>query len=164
MEKIGAGVIGLGTMGPTHAKWYALMPEVELKAVCDTVESRAKRVAAEYNVDWYVDYRELLERRDIDAVDIVIIDLQRVGGVTEWMKVAAIAEAWNLPVASHLFNDFSAHLIAAIPNGLIVEYMPWWDEIYEEPPQVVEGSLKISDKPGVGLQLNRSALKKYEMT
>lgn len=72
MEKIGAGVIGLGTMGPTHAKWYALMPEVELKAVCDTVESRAKRVAAEYNVDWYVDYRELLERRDIDAVDIVI--------------------------------------------------------------------------------------------
>ena len=79
------------------------------------------------------------------------------------MKVAAIAEAWNLPVASHLFHDFSAHLIAAIPNGLIVEYMPWWDEIYEEPPQLVEGSMKISDKPGVGLGLNRRALKKYEM-
>ena len=105
-------------------------------------------------------FRRLIEKR---AVDIVIVDLVRCGGITEWMKIAAMAEAWNLPVASHCFHDFSAHVIAAIPNGLIVEYMPWWDVIYEEPPQVVDGCFRISDKPGLGLELNLEAMKKYEI-
>ena len=106
------------------------------------------------------EFRQLMEKR---ASDILIVDLQRVGGVTEWMKVAAIAQAWNIPVASHLFHEFSVHLVAAIPNGLIVEYMPWWDFIYQEPPQVKDGYIKISGKPGLGLELDPDALKKYEM-
>ena len=80
------------------------------------------------------------------------------------MKVAAMAEAWNVSVASHLFHDFSPHLVAAAPNGLIVEYMPWWDDIYQEPPQVLDGALNISDSPGVGLELDRDVIKRYEMT
>ena len=105
-------------------------------------------------------FRPLLEKR---AVDILIVDLMRVGGVTEWMKVAAMAEAWNIPVASHLFHEFSAHLIAAIPNGLIVEYMPWWDDIYQEPPQIKDGFLDIPDKAGLGWELDNEAVRKYEM-
>jgi len=105
-------------------------------------------------------FRPLLEKR---STDILIVDLQRAGGVTEWIKVATMAEAWNLPVASHLFHDFSMHLIAAIPNGLIVEYMPWWDAIYQEPPQVKDGYIKIPDKPGLGLELDPEAIKKYQM-
>jgi len=105
-------------------------------------------------------FRPLLEKR---SADILIVDLQRVGGVTEWIKVATIAEAWNLPVASHLFHDFSMHLIAAIPNGLIVEYMPWWDAIYQEPPQVKDGYIRIPDKPGLGLELDAEAIKRYQM-
>jgi L-alanine-DL-glutamate epimerase-like enolase superfamily enzyme len=105
-------------------------------------------------------FRSLLESK---AADILIIDLQRVGGVTEWMKVAAMAQAWNIAVASHLFHDFLAHLVAAVPNGLVVEYMPWWDDIYLEPPKVVDGMMRISDKPGLGLELDRSAIKRFEM-
>ncbi len=105
-------------------------------------------------------FRHLIEKK---AADILIVDLQRVGGVTEWMKVAAMAQAWNLPVASHIFNDFSIHLVAAIPNGLIVEYMPWWDVIYKIPPQVKDGYIEIPREPGLGLELDLKALKKYEL-
>ena len=104
-------------------------------------------------------FRQLIDQR---AADIIMVDLQEVGGITEWMKVAAMAEARNLPVASHLFDDFSAHLVAAIPNGLIVEYLPWVDVIYQTPPQVRDGYMEISNMPGLGLELDPEALKKYE--
>jgi L-alanine-DL-glutamate epimerase-like enolase superfamily enzyme len=105
-------------------------------------------------------FRPLLEK---GSGDILIVDVQRVGGVTEFMKVAAMAQAWNRPVASHLFHDVSVHLIAAIPNGLIVEYMPWWDVIYEEPPQVRDGMMTVPEGPGWGMKLNPAALKKYAL-
>jgi L-alanine-DL-glutamate epimerase-like enolase superfamily enzyme len=105
-------------------------------------------------------FRTLLEKR---AVDILIVDLQRVGGVTEWMRVATMAQAWNLPVASHVFHDFSVHLVAAIPNGLIVEYMPFWDSIYREPPQIKDGNIKVPDKPGLGLELDPQVIKRYRI-
>ncbi len=105
-------------------------------------------------------FRPLLEKR---AVDILIIDLMCVGGVTEWMRVATMAQAWNLPVASHIFHDFSPHLIAAIPNGVFVEYLPWWDVIYQEPHKIMDGHIRIPNKPGLGLELDPRAIKKYEM-
>ncbi|MFC1941859.1 mandelate racemase/muconate lactonizing enzyme family protein [Chloroflexota bacterium] len=106
-------------------------------------------------------FRRLIEQK---AADIIIVDVLRCGGITEWMKIAAMAEAWNLPIASHCVHDVSAHVIAAIPNGLIVEYMPWWDVIYKEPPQVKDGCIKISDKPGLGLELDPEVIKKYRMS
>ena len=90
------------------------------------------------------EFRALLEKR---AAHVLIVDLQRVGGVTEWMKVAAMAQAWNVPVASHLFDEFSVHLVAAVPNGCMVEYMPWWDVIYQEPPVVENGYMSVPDSP-----------------
>lgn len=107
------------------------------------------------------DFRRLIES---GAGDIFLVDLQRVGGITEWMKIAAMAEAWNLPVTSHLFHDFSMHLVAAVPNGLMVEYMPWYDKIYQEPPHVKDGFMEIPDTPGLGLELDPQALKKYKLT
>ena len=67
------------------------------------------------------------------SVDIVMIDLVRVGGITQWMKVAGMAEAFNLPVVSHLIPEVHVHLVAAIPNGLTVEYMPWTARLFERP-------------------------------
>jgi L-alanine-DL-glutamate epimerase-like enolase superfamily enzyme len=105
-------------------------------------------------------FRPLFEKR---AVDVLIIDIMCVGGVTEWMKVAAMAQAWNMPVAGHLFHEFMPHLVAAVPNGLFVEYLPWWEIIYKEPPQIKDGYIKIPDKPGLGWELDPKVLKKYEM-
>ena len=53
-----------------------------------------------------------------------MVDLVRVGGMTQFMKVAGMAEAFNMPVVSHLIPEFQVHLISAIPNGLTVEYFP----------------------------------------
>jgi L-alanine-DL-glutamate epimerase-like enolase superfamily enzyme len=89
------------------------------------------------------------------SVDIIMIDLNRVGGISNWMKVAAMAEAFNLPVVSHLFPEIHVHLVSAIPNGLTVEYMPWSFRLFEEVPVPVNGELVVPTKPGLGLQFNR---------
>jgi len=70
-RKVRLGIIGVGVQGPMHAEWSANLREAELVAVCDLVESRAKEVASRYQCDFYGDYHELLNRRDIDAVIIV---------------------------------------------------------------------------------------------
>ena len=106
------------------------------------------------------EFRGLIEQH---SADILIVDLQAVGGVTEWMKVAALAQAWNLPIASHIFMDVSVHLAAAAPNAVFVEYMPWWDRIYANPPEVKNGYVVVPEDPGLGLVLDEEAIAKYRV-
>ena len=115
--------------------------------------------AGEYHYG-IVPFRHLLEAR---SVDIVMIDLLRVGGITQWMKVAGMAEAFNLPVVSHLIPEIHVHLIAAIPNGLTVEYMPWTLRLYEETPTIEDGRLVVPAKPGLGLAFDQAAIKRYQV-
>jgi L-alanine-DL-glutamate epimerase-like enolase superfamily enzyme len=105
-------------------------------------------------------FREMIEAR---SVDIVMIDLARVGGVTPWLKVAAMAEAFNLPVVSHVIPEFHVHLIAAVPNGLTVEYMPWMLKLFEETPPIERGELVLPDKPGFGLKFDEAAVKSFRV-
>ncbi len=97
------------------------------------------------------------------AIDIVMIDLLRVGGITQWMKVAGMAEAFNLPVVSHLIPEIHVHLVAAVPNGLTVEYMPWSLRLFEEPPAMEAGQLAVPKKPGLGLAFDQAAIKRYQV-
>ena len=97
-------------------------------------------------------FRHMIEAH---SVDIIMIDLNRVGGISNWMKVAAMAEAFNLPVVSHLLPEIHVHLISAIPNGLTVEYMPWSFKLFEEVPAPVNGEIIVPTKPGLGLEFNR---------
>ena len=103
-------------------------------------------------------FRQMLEAR---SVDIVMIDLMRAGGITGWLKIAGMAEAFNLPVVNHVCPEVSVHLVAAIPNGLTVEYMPWSLKLFEEVPLPVKGHLTVPDKPGLGLKFDETALKRY---
>ena len=95
------------------------------------------------------------------AVDITMIDLLRVGGVTQWMKVAGMAEAFNKPVASHLLPEIHAHLVAAVPNGLVVEYMPWTWRLFDNPPMPVNGEMTVPTGPGLGLNFAPDLFDKY---
>ena len=115
--------------------------------------------AGEYHYG-IVPFRHMLEAR---SIDVVMIDLLRVGGITQWMKVAGMAEAFNLPVVSHLVPELHVHLIAAIPHGLTVEYMPWTLRLYEETPRLENGHLIVPDKPGLGLAFDQAALKRYQV-
>ena len=98
-------------------------------------------------------FRQMLALR---SVDIVMIDLVRVGGITQWMKVAGMAEAHNIPVVSHLIPEVHVHLIAAIPNGEIVEYMPWCRNLFDAPPIPEKGMMTVPTAPGLGLAFTRA--------
>jgi L-alanine-DL-glutamate epimerase-like enolase superfamily enzyme len=115
--------------------------------------------AGEYHYG-IVPFRHLLEAR---SIDIVMIDLLRVGGITQWMKVAGMAEAFNTPVVSHLVPEIHVHLVAAIPNGLTVEYMPWSLRLFEETPVMERGELVVPNKPGLGLAFDPAAVKRYQV-
>ena len=106
-------------------------------------------------------FRHMLEAR---SIDIVMIDLLRVGGITQWMKVAGMAEAFNVPVVSHLIPEIHVHLVAAIPHGLTVEYMPWTLRLYEETPAIEDGKIVVPQKPGLGLKFDAAVLKKYQVS
>jgi L-talarate/galactarate dehydratase len=115
--------------------------------------------AGEYHYG-IVPFRHMLEAR---SIDVVMIDLLRAGGITQWMKIAGMAEAFNLPVVSHLVPELHVHLIAAIPNGLTVEYMPWTLRLWEETPKLDRGQLVVPTKPGLGLAFDHAALKRYQV-
>ena len=105
-------------------------------------------------------FRTQLERR---SIDIVMVDLLRVGGITQWMKVAHMAEAFNLPVVSHLATEVLVHCVAACPNGLTVEHMPWTFELFTTEPKVVEGELVLPTTPGLGIEFDEDKLSHYEL-
>ena len=108
-------------------------------------------------------FKDLLSR---GAADIVQPDVGRVGGVTEWMKVAVIADAFNLPVASHGYQLVHLHMACATPNMMVVECLGTVEAsdliLYKDFP-VPAGSewSPDPDKPGLGLELDPAAVEKY---
>ena len=100
------------------------------------------------------------------AVDIAQPDVGRVGGVTEWMKVAHLAQAFNLPVAPHSIQLVHLHVACAAPNLKVVEYMNTNLEVdriwYTEFPQQKDGMwAPFADKPGLGLELDPHAVEQW---
>ena len=77
-------------------------------------------------------------------------------------EVAGMAEAFNRPVASHLLPEIHVHLIAAVPNGLVVEYMPWTWRLIENPPIPEKGGqIAVPTGAGLGLKFAPDLFEKY---
>jgi L-alanine-DL-glutamate epimerase-like enolase superfamily enzyme len=119
--------------------------------MAEVARALATPLAAGEYVYGSVPFRHMLEAR---AVDVVMIDVLRAGGITGWLKIAGMAQAFNLPVVSHLLPEVHVHLIAAIPNGLTVEYMPWSCPLFREVPVQVDGVITVPTKPGLGLEFD----------
>jgi L-alanine-DL-glutamate epimerase-like enolase superfamily enzyme len=109
------------------------------------------------------DYSKLGFKRLIDAgaADMPMADLQRVGGITEWMKVAALAEASGLPMLPHVFHEISVHLVAAAPNATFVEWVPWWDVLFEQKLTIENGLAVPPERPGLGIAFDDNAIDRY---
>ena len=110
-------------------------------------------------------FRDLIERR---AAAIVQPDALIMGGVTEFMKVAALAQSHDLPIAPHGTQDVHVHLVTAIPNGLILEYYststdPLQGEIFLENLEVEDGYVRPPDRPGLGIEPNEEVLSRYRV-
>jgi mandelate racemase len=95
------------------------------------------------------------------ACDFVMPDAERIGGVTGWMRAAALAQGAGLEMSSHLFPEVSVHLLAATPTCHWLEYVDWADAILEEPVRVKDGCIVPSEKPGIGMAWNEKAVKRY---
>src|SRR5262249_28531438 len=97
------------------------------------------------------------------ACDYVMPDLERIGGVSGWLRAAALAAVHRIEMSSHLFPEVSAHLLAATPTCHFLEYVDWADKVVEEPLQIANGFAVVSDRPGNGLSWNASAVERYRM-
>jgi mandelate racemase len=95
------------------------------------------------------------------ASDYVMPDLERIGGVTGWLHAAGVAEAAGIPMSTHLFAEVSAHLMAVTPTRHWLEFVDWADAILQEPLRPQAGAITASSQPGVGLEWDESAVKKY---
>jgi galactonate dehydratase len=94
---------------------------------------------------------------------VAMLDLSWCGGLTEARKIAAMADAWQLPVAPHdctgpVVWTASTHLSLHAPNALVQEsvrafYSGWYKELVTELPVVRDGMVRLNDKPGLGIQL-----------
>jgi mandelate racemase len=95
------------------------------------------------------------------ACDYVMPDAERIGGVTGWMRAAALAQAAGVEMSSHLFPEISAHLLAATPTCHWLEYVDWADAVLERPAEVKDGHVVVTDAPGTGMRWNEKAVEKY---
>ena len=111
-------------------------------------------------------FRDLIEHQ---SASILNPDAQFVGGVTEFMKVAALAQAHDLPIAPHGNPELHIHLAAALPNALFVEVArvsgdSLWDRFFPRRVQLVDGSIRPSDAHGFGIEPDEEALAAYRVT
>jgi mandelate racemase len=97
------------------------------------------------------------------AADYVMPDAQRIGGVTGWMRAAALAQGAGVEMSSHLFPEVSCHLLAVTPTAHWLEYMDWSDPVLQEPIQVHDGFITIPEKPGIGISWNEEAVRHYAL-
>ena len=102
-------------------------------------------------------FREYLQR---GACSIVQVDVARIGGITPWLKVAHLAETFNVPVCPHFLMELHVSLCAAVPNARWVEYIPQLDSLTTEPMQIVDGHAVPSDAPGLGIAWDFAAINK----
>ena len=102
-------------------------------------------------------FREYLER---DACSIVQVDCARIGGVTPWLKVAHLAETFNVAVCPHFLMELHVSLSAAVPNGAWVEHIPQLDDVTSSRMMLRDGYAIPPDEPGLGIEWDFAAIER----
>jgi mandelate racemase len=105
--------------------------------------------------------RSFLQAVIAEAADLYMPDLMRIGGVTGWMRSAAIAGASGHPMSSHLYPEVSAHLLRATETCDWLEWRDWGNPIIAEPFEVEDGFVDVPNRPGNGIEWNEAAVKKF---
>ena len=85
-------------------------------------------------------------------------DFMRIGGVTGWLRAAAIAGAAGIPMSTHLYPEVGAHVMRVTETAHWLEWQDWADPILQQPYEIRGGLLHIPDVPGVGLEWNEDAV------
>jgi mandelate racemase len=105
--------------------------------------------------------REMHNALQKKASDLVMPDFMRIGGVTGWMRAAAIAGAAGIPVSTHLYPEVAAHMMRVTETAHWLEWQDWADPILQKPYEIKDGLLHIPDVPGIGLEWNEQAIEAH---
>ncbi len=97
------------------------------------------------------------------SADILMPDLQRMGGYSEFRKAAAVAAANHLPVSSHFFTEHSLALAGSLENCISVEHIDWFAALFNEQMELANGKLQIPTHPGTGFTFNPEAVERYKL-
>ena len=95
------------------------------------------------------------------ACDFVMPDLERIGGVSGWLRAAQLAGAAGVEMSSHLYPEVSAHLLAATPTAHWLEYVDWAQAFLREPLRIVDGYALPCDRPGNGLEWDEALVRRF---
>jgi len=95
------------------------------------------------------------------AMDILMPDLQRIGGLSEMRVVANLAASFDIPISTHIFTEHSLSIAGSAQNCISVEHMPWFASLFCEQMEIKNGMIEIPDRPGTGFTFNLEAVKSY---
>jgi mandelate racemase len=122
--------------------------------------AREARTPIQCGENWWgiLDMQHAIEAH---ASDFVMPDVMKIGGVTGWLRAAALAYAKGLRVSNHLWPEISARLLCCTPTAHWLEYADWWNPILAEPLHVEEGMAIVGDAIGTGVDWNEGAVRRF---
>ncbi len=118
------------------------------------------RTAIQLGENWWGPH-DMTKSIAAHASDYVMLDVMKLGGVTGWLRAAALAESAGLLASSHMFPEFSAHLLGITPTSHWLEYLDHAGPILREPIRIKDGYAVTPDRPGSGLEWNEDALEQW---
>jgi len=101
---------------------------------------------------------------DAGAVDILMPDLQRMGGLSEFRKAASLAAAYNVPVSTHIFTEQSLSIAGSAANCISVEHVSWFSPLYKEEIKIVEGEIVLPTAHGLGFTFDDDFVASHAIT
>ncbi|AYF97225.1 enolase C-terminal domain-like protein [Protaetiibacter intestinalis] len=105
--------------------------------------------------------RDFFSVLNAGGVHYAMADLERIGGVTGWVRAAGLAAAAGVQLSNHLYPEFSVHLLRATATAHWLEWVDWADPIMAEPLRPVDGRITVPDKPGSGIEWDEDAVAGY---
>lgn len=135
------------------------LPAWDLQGSADVAKALDTPIASGETEYTRYGFRRMIE---LGSADVLMPDLQRVGGVSEFMCVGHMARAYDLPVSSHLFPEASIQLLGALSNATYLEYMPWFSKLYNEALVFEGGSALVPERPGWGFTFNQAYITHLE--
>lgn len=106
---------------------------------------------------------QMHEALAVRACDYVMPDVQRIGGVSGWLRAAALAAAAGVEMSTHLFPEISAHLMSVTPTRHWLEYVDWASPVIQEPLEIRNGEAVIPDRPGSGIVWDEKAVEQFRL-
>jgi mandelate racemase len=98
---------------------------------------------------------------DAQASDYVMADVMKIGGVSGWLRAAAIAQARGLRLSSHLWPEVSAQLLSLAPTAHWLEYADWWNPIMAAPLRITDGMSSAAEVVGTGVDWNEKSIAEW---